>query len=107
MDNAYQKVRQEINARIAALKKSGAPEAEVAPVEEEAERLSLEQAKKMDAFLRKSKYWGKVGAFEGAGYSSEGLYRPALDCLMFSKGAKPFCPVCERAVARVIDYYCK
>jgi hypothetical protein len=107
MDNAYQKVRQEVNAKIAALKKSGAPEAEIAPIEEESERLSLEHAQKMDAFLRKSRYWGKVGAFEGAGYSSEGLYRPALDCLMFSKGAKPFCPVCERAVARVIDYYCK
>ncbi|MDH4272113.1 MAG: IgA Peptidase M64 [Candidatus Aminicenantes bacterium] len=107
MDNAYQKIRREVNARIAALKKSGAPEADVAKIEEESERLSLEHAKKMDAFLRKSQYWGKVGAFEGAGYSSEGLYRPALDCLMFSKGAKPFCPVCEQAVARVIDYYCK
>ncbi|MFZ2054297.1 MAG: M64 family metallopeptidase [Candidatus Aminicenantales bacterium] len=107
MDNAYQKVRQELNARIAALKKKRAPEAEVAKAEEESERLSLEHARKMDDFLRKSKFWGKVGAFEGAGYSSEGLYRPALDCLMFSKGAKPFCKVCEQAVARVIDYYCK
>ncbi|MBN2408242.1 MAG: peptidase M64 [Candidatus Aminicenantes bacterium] len=107
MDNAYQKTRQEINARIAALKKRGSPEADVAGVEEESERLSLEHARKMDAFLRKSKFWGKVGAFEGAGYSSEGLYRPALDCLMFSKGAKPFCAVCERAVARVIDSYCR
>ena len=107
LDNAYQKVRQEVNARIAALKKGGAPEAEVAKAEEESERLSLEHAKKMDAFLRKSQFWGKVGAFEGAGYSSEGLYRPALDCLMFSKGVKPFCAVCERAVNRVIDHYCR
>ncbi len=107
MDNAYQKVRQEVNRRIAALKKGGAPEAEVSKAEEESERLSLEHAIKMDVFLRKSRFWGKVGAFEGAGYSSEGLYRPALDCLMFSKGAKPFCPVCERAVNRVIDYYCR
>ncbi len=107
MDNAYQKVRQEVNSGIAGLKKSGASEAEVAKLEAESERLSLEHAKKMDAFLRKSRYWGKVGAFEGAGYSSEGLYRPALDCLMFSKGTKPFCLVCEEAVVRVIDYYCK
>ncbi len=107
MDNAYQKIRREINGRIAALKKSGAKEAEVAKLEEESERLSLEHSEKMDAFLRISKYWGKVGAFEGAGYSSEGLYRPALDCLMFSKGTKPLCPVCEKAVLRVIDYYCK
>jgi hypothetical protein len=107
MDNAYQKVRQEFNDRIAGLKKSGAPEAELAKVEEESERLSLQHAEKMDAFLRKSKYWGKVGAFQGAGYSSHGLYRPALDCLMFSKGTKPFCAVCEQAIARVIDNYCK
>jgi hypothetical protein len=107
MDISYQKIRQELNARIAGLKKRGASEEEVARLEEESEHLSLEHAEKMDAFLRKSRYWGKVGAFEGAGYSSQGLYRPALDCLMFSKGTKPFCKVCEQAVARVIDYYCK
>jgi hypothetical protein len=46
-----------------------------------------------------------VGAFEGAGYTSQGLYRPALDCIMFSKGSKPFCPVCNRAIGRVIEYH--
>jgi hypothetical protein len=59
----------------------------------------------MDAYLKNSAFVGKVGAFEGAGYSSEGLYRPMLDCLMFSKGAKPFCKVCEQAVIKVIEQY--
>ena len=27
------------------------------------------------------------------------------DCLMFTKGTKPFCKVCEAAVRRVIAYY--
>jgi hypothetical protein len=28
-----------------------------------------------------------------------------LDCLMFTKGKKPFCKVCEQAVVRVIKHY--
>jgi len=45
---------------------------------------------------------GKVGLFEGAGYSAKGLYRGAADCKMFGKGVNPFCPVCMRAVDRAI-----
>jgi IgA Peptidase M64/Peptidase M64 N-terminus len=107
LDNANQKVRREMNARVAALKKSGAAPAEVARAEEEAERLSREQAEQVDRFLMGSRFRGKIGAFEGAGYSAQGLYRPAVDCLMFSKGKKPFCRVCEEAVARVVEYYCR
>ena len=29
-------------------------------------------------------YAGKIGAFEGGGYQSRGLYRPEADCIMFS-----------------------
>ncbi|OGD23768.1 MAG: peptidase M64 [Candidatus Aminicenantes bacterium RBG_13_64_14] len=105
MDNAYQKVRGEINGKIAKLKRDGAAAAEVARVEEESERLSREHADKVDVFLRASKYWGKVGAFEGAGYAAQGLYRSQLDCLMFTKGTKPFCNVCEATVVRTILYY--
>ncbi len=105
MDGAYQKVRQEINEKIALMKRQGEPAEEVAAVEAESERLSQEQAKKVDDFLAKSRYAGKIGAFEGAGYSAQGLYRPAVDCLMFTKGAKPLCRVCEQAVRRVIEYY--
>ena len=46
-----------------------------------------------------------VGCFEGAGYSAKGLYRPCRDCIMFSKKVGPFCPVCRRAIDRMIDYY--
>ena len=63
------------------------------------------QKEKVDQYLDNSKFWGKVGAFEGAGYSSEGLYRPMLDCIMFSKGNKPFCKVCEQAIIRVIEHF--
>jgi hypothetical protein len=105
MDLAYQKVRQELNARIAKMKRENAPAAEVKKLEEESERQSLDAARQADDYLRKSKFQGQVGAFEGAGYASTGLYRSMADCLMFTKGTKPFCKVCEAAVRRVIAYY--
>ncbi|MBN2282047.1 MAG: peptidase M64 [Candidatus Marinimicrobia bacterium] len=58
-------------------------------------------------FLRNHKNWGKVGVFEGAGYASQGVYRPYMDCRMFSKSLSPFCPVCEAGLQKVIDFYTK
>ncbi len=104
MDTAYQKVRQELALRIAARKRQGAPAEEVAALEDEAEKLSREHQQRVDAYLAASAFVGQVGAFEGAGYAAQGLYRPMLDCLMFSKGAKPLCAVCQAAVARVIEH---
>ncbi len=46
-----------------------------------------------------------VGCFEGAGYSAKGLYRPYRDCIMFSKNPVGFCPVCRKAIERMIDFY--
>jgi hypothetical protein len=104
-DMAYQKIRGEINEKIAQMKRSGAPADEVARLEEESERMSKEQADWVDHYLASSKFAGKTGAFEGAGYAAKGLYRSAVDCLMFTKGAKPYCPVCEQAVRRMILFY--
>ncbi len=50
-------------------------------------------------------YAGKVGAFEGAGYRAHGLYRPATDCIMFTRNPQSFCPVCAAAIERVIGMY--
>ena len=104
-DIAYQKLREALNARIAAASRSNAPAKEIEALKEDAERLSREHSAKMDDDLGKSVNANKVGAFEGAGYTSKGLYRPSLDCIMFSKGTKPFCPVCRQAIGKVIDYY--
>jgi len=105
MDMAYQKIRREINEKIAKMKRKKVPQAEVEKVEQESERLSREHAEKLDDYLSASRFKDKVGVFEGAGYSAKGLYRPMLDCLMFTKGKKPFCKVCEQAVVRVIKHY--
>lgn len=47
----------------------------------------------------------KVGVFEGAGYSSTGLYRPMLECLMSGNLKQEFCTVCRRAISKKIDFY--
>jgi len=57
--------------------------------------------------MRNSSYAGKVGAFEGAGYVSKGVYRPAIDCRMFSLSLVDFDPVCRAAIERMIEYYTK
>ncbi len=54
-----------------------------------------------------SKMATRVGLFEGAGYSAKGLYRSFVDCKMFGKGNKPFCPVCMRSVVKMIEQYVK
>jgi len=105
MDTAYQKVRGELNDRIARMKREGAPADQVEKINAESEKLSKENAAIMDAYLSRSKFVGVVGAFEGAGYSAKGLYRPMLDCIMFSKGTKPFCKVCESAIIITIRHY--
>ncbi len=47
----------------------------------------------------------KTGFFEGAGYASKGLYRPMLNCMMFSNQEQRFCSVCTAAIIRMIRFY--
>ena len=46
-----------------------------------------------------------IGVYEGAGYQSKGVYRPFPDCRMKTNAAENFCPVCQRAIARIIEFY--
>jgi hypothetical protein len=55
--------------------------------------------------LTNAEYKNKVGAFEGAGYVAEGLYRPSIDCRMFTLSLVDFDPVCSAAIERMIDFY--
>ncbi|MEW5807677.1 MAG: M64 family metallopeptidase, partial [Acidobacteriota bacterium] len=55
----------------------------------------------------REKFGKVVGCFEGAGYAAKGLYRPMIDCKMFSKGFVDFCPVCSKAISDMIDFYCE
>lgn len=46
-----------------------------------------------------------VGLYEGGGYSSKGVFRPADDCRMRTNTCEAFCPVCRRALRRLIEFY--
>ncbi len=52
-----------------------------------------------------NKYEKTVGVYEGAGYQMIGIYRPMIDCLMHTFDGDKFCPVCERAIERMIKHY--
>ena len=49
----------------------------------------------------------KVGAFEGAGYSTKGVYRGVQDCRMRINETPEFCAVCKKALQDIIDFYTK
>ena len=103
--NAAQKLRREINERLAQANRDGASAAEIAALEMERDELARTTSEWVKDFLAATANADRVGAFEGAGYASQGLYRPAVDCLMFRRGVQPFCPVCEEAVSNVIRSY--
>ncbi|MEZ5072239.1 MAG: M64 family metallopeptidase [Bacteroidales bacterium] len=45
-----------------------------------------------------------LGVYEGGGYVAKGVFRPMVDCRMHSNDAT-FCPVCSRAIEKMIDRY--
>lgn len=45
-----------------------------------------------------------VGVYQGGGYQSKGVYRPFPDCRMKTNAAPVFCPVCQRAIRRYIEF---
>lgn len=47
----------------------------------------------------------RVGVFEGGGYQSHGVYRPAQECRMKINEVEDFCPVCSRAIRRITEFY--
>jgi len=105
MDLKWQKQRRELNNKTARLKRMNAQNEQIKEAEHEYAEKDRQHANNVSDYMKKSKYVGKVGAFEGAGYASRGLYRPMLDCIMFSKGNKPFCKVCAAAISDVIRIY--
>ncbi len=48
---------------------------------------------------------GPIGVYEGAGYSSKGVYRPVMHCMM--RDYAPFCPVCRQRLEDIFSLYTK
>jgi len=52
---------------------------------------------------RFNNFASKVGAFEGGGYVSKGIYSPMENCRMKSNETAFFCPVCQKAIIDAIN----
>jgi hypothetical protein len=88
----------EIRARRQELIDRNAPAAEF-------DALFREQRQVESDLLAAMPHAEQVGAFEGASYEAHGLYRPEVDCIMFSRNDVGFCRVCQRALVTIIDLY--
>lgn len=93
----FEKNSREYQKRRALIRSEGRPE-------EVMEALFLEVSQFERGLFAKEKYFGKVGAFEGAMYEAKGYFRPEVDCIMFTR-TNSFCAVCRRAIERVINLY--
>ena len=101
---AWQQVRRDMNNHRSDLQRQKAPEAEIEKAIQDYDEASLKRNKEVQAYLAKSKYEGKVGVYEGAGYAAKGIYRSYTNCIMFTR-TDFFCPVCSRAMVDIIKWY--
>lgn len=46
-----------------------------------------------------------IGVYEGGGYVSKGVYRPADECRMRNNTYPSFCPACIEWLSRIINFY--
>ncbi len=94
----FEAMQKEVQARRRKIRAEHRPEAEM-------EALFREEREKTTRLLRAGPWAQRVGAFEGAMYEARGYYRPAQDCIMFTRDEVGFCAVCRRAIERVIRLY--
>ena len=48
---------------------------------------------------------GKAGLVEGGGYQEKGVWRGCENCRMRTNEEPEFCPVCQQALVKLIDFY--
>jgi hypothetical protein len=90
----------EIQKERRALRAANVPEEKMEALFEREKKATLEM-------FGKNKYKDEAGAFEGGNYMQFGIYRSALDCIMFTRDKQEFCPACTKAISEVIDMYSK
>jgi hypothetical protein len=94
----FERHSREIQRRRREIRQRNAPEREM-------DALFREQRDREHSLLSAAQHAGAVGAFEGASYEAKGLYRPQIDCIMFTRNPVGFCQVCRRAIGNIIDLY--
>jgi hypothetical protein len=92
----FEGLSKEFQARRARIRAEKRPEAEMT-------RLFREELEVMTKLLASAERARTVGLFQGANYDAQAFYRPEIDCVMFTRNKVPFCRVCQRALAQVID----
>ena len=73
--------------------------------EKKVEALFTTEKKELINMIDDMEYKNTVGAFEGGNYMQYGIYRSAIDCIMFTRNRQVFCPACRKAISEVIDQY--
>ena len=58
-----------------------------------------------DSLLRLPDTQWPIGTYEGGGYLEKGIFRPWPKCMM--NQLYDFCPVCQAAIRKYLDYICK
>ena len=106
--DSLRRERGEIAARlkkeISQLKKEGATQEKIQLLQTQLEETTQsidEQIKQIRTKFQKQ-YKGKIGVFEGAGYSPRGLYRSEVHIGMFANGE--YGKVSEEAILRIINH---
>ena len=93
----YEKYQREYQAKRVALRKANRPESEMSA-------LFAAERTFTDSLMARQPNRDVIGAFEGANYQASGYYRPAMQCIMFSR-TDEFCQICQDAIADIIDLY--
>ena len=92
----FEAMSKDFQSRRAKIRAERRPEAEMT-------RLFREEQEAEMKLFGSAEHAGTVGVFQGANYDAQAFYRPAIDCIMFTRNKVPFCPVCQRALSAVID----
>jgi hypothetical protein len=95
----YEKHSLAYQAKRTKMREANVPESEM-------NALFQENQDFVENLFSKVEYRNQTGAFEGGNYQAEGIYRSALNCIMFTR-TKDFCAVCSAAIEEVIDEYTK
>jgi hypothetical protein len=94
----FEASQREIQARRAKIRAERRPESVMSALFREEQAFD-------SALFASASHAKETGAFQGANYDAKAFYRPAIDCIMFTRDNVPFCPVCSHTISHVIDEY--
>jgi hypothetical protein len=94
----FEQYSKQIQQRRRDLRAANRPESEM-------DALFREELAHETALVGRSPYASRVGAFEGGRYEARGMFRPQVDCIMFTRDVNAFCAVCRRGIDTILDLY--